>query len=137
MNITVVGSGYVGLVSGTCFSEMGNRVTCVDIDQKKIEKLEKPNETGPYDALLEWFFKENELFIEDDTDEKNYQNSLGSIPAIKKIIKKAQPQLEEKDYYFMAEFLLWGLEAHQKLNKLRTLEGTQFKDSLGSFINRL
>ena len=103
----------------------------------KIEKLEKPNETGPYDALLEWFFKENELFIEDDTDEKNYQNSLDSIPAIKKIIKKAQPQLEEKDYYFMAEFLLWGLEAHQKLNKLRTLEGTQFKDSLGSFINRL
>jgi magnesium chelatase subunit I len=103
----------------------------------KIEKLEKPNETGPYDALLEWFFKENELFIEDDTDEKNYQNSLGSIPVIKKIIKKAQPQLEEKDYYFMAEFLLWGLEAHQKLNKLRTLEGTQFKDSLGSFINRL
>ena len=103
----------------------------------KIEKLEKPNETGPYDALLEWFFKENELFIEDDTDEKNYQKSLDSIPAIKKIIKKAQPQLEEKDYYFMAEFLLWGLEAHQKLNKLRTLEGTQFKDSLGSFINRL
>ncbi|MCH1609610.1 MAG: AAA family ATPase [Flavobacteriaceae bacterium] len=103
----------------------------------KIEKLEKPNEPGPYDALLEWFFKENELFIEDDTDEKNYQKSLDSIPAIKKIIKKAQPQLEEKDYYFMAEFLLWGLEAHQKLNKLRTLEGTQFKDSLGSFINRL
>ena len=103
----------------------------------KIEKLEKPHETGPYDALLEWFFKENELFIEDDTDEKNYQKSLDSIPAIKKIIKKAQPQLEEKDYYFMAEFLLWGLEAHQKLNKLRTLEGTQFKDSLGSFINRL
>lgn len=103
----------------------------------KIEKLEKPNEIGPYDALLEWFFKQNELFIEDDTDEKNYQKSLDSIPAIKKIIKKAQPQLEEKDYYFMAEFLLWGLEAHQKLNKLRTLEGTQFKDSLGSFINRL
>ena len=40
MNIAVVGSGYVGLVSGTCFSEMGNKVTCVDIDQKKIEKLE-------------------------------------------------------------------------------------------------
>ena len=39
MNITVIGSGYVGLVSGACFSEMGNKVICVDIDQVKIEKL--------------------------------------------------------------------------------------------------
>jgi UDPglucose 6-dehydrogenase len=39
MNITVIGSGYVGLVSGTCFAEMGNMVTCVDIDPVKIKKL--------------------------------------------------------------------------------------------------
>ncbi|WP_299065968.1 UDP-glucose/GDP-mannose dehydrogenase family protein [uncultured Polaribacter sp.] len=41
MNIAVIGSGYVGLVSGTCFAEMGNKVTCVDIDQNKIQKLEQ------------------------------------------------------------------------------------------------
>ena len=41
MNITVVGSGYVGLVTGTCFAEMGNRVTCIDIDEVKINKLKE------------------------------------------------------------------------------------------------
>jgi len=41
MKITVVGSGYVGLVSGTCFAEMGNKVACVDIDTIKIDKLNK------------------------------------------------------------------------------------------------
>ena len=103
----------------------------------KIEKLEKPNEEGPYDELLGWFFKENELFLEDVSNEKNHQKSLDSIPAIQKIMKEFQSGLDSKDYYFMVEFLLWGLEAQQKLNKLRTFEGIQFKDSLGSFINRL
>ena len=103
----------------------------------KIEKLDKPDEQGPYDELLGWFFKENELFIEDNTNDKIHQKSMDEIPALKKIMKKFQSDLDEKDYYFKAEFLLWGLEAHQKLNKLRTFEGIQFKDSLGSFINRL
>lgn len=40
MNIAVVGTGYVGLVSGTCFSEMGVNVTCVDVDKNKIEALQ-------------------------------------------------------------------------------------------------
>ena len=36
MKIAVVGTGYVGLVTGTCFAETGNKVTCVDIDQSKV-----------------------------------------------------------------------------------------------------
>ncbi|MEY4098131.1 MAG: hypothetical protein RL170_975 [Bacteroidota bacterium] len=58
MKITVVGTGYVGLVTGTCFSETGNKVTCVDIDKNKVEKLSNGQITI-YEPGLEKIFLRN------------------------------------------------------------------------------
>lgn len=58
MKIAVVGTGYVGLVTGTCFAETGNSVTCVDIDQKKVEKL-KNGEIPIYEPGLDALFERN------------------------------------------------------------------------------
>lgn len=58
MKIAVVGTGYVGLVSGTCFAETGNDVICVDIDQKKVDKLSN-GEITIFEPGLEILFKRN------------------------------------------------------------------------------
>ena len=58
MKITVVGTGYVGLVSGVCFSDLGNTVYCVDKDKNKINSLNKGN-VPIYEPGLEEILKRN------------------------------------------------------------------------------
>ncbi|MBP7273508.1 MAG: UDP-glucose/GDP-mannose dehydrogenase family protein [Saprospiraceae bacterium] len=58
MNIAVVGTGYVGLVTGTCFAETGNNVICVDIDQKKIARMQN-GEIPIFEPGLDLLFERN------------------------------------------------------------------------------
>ena len=58
MKIAVVGTGYVGLVTGTCFAETGNTVTCIDIDENKVKKLSS-GEITIYEPGLEKIFLRN------------------------------------------------------------------------------
>ena len=59
MDIAVVGTGYVGLVSGTCFAEMGVNVTCVDVNEEKINSLLEGNIPIYEPGLDEMVFRNN------------------------------------------------------------------------------
>lgn len=102
----------------------------------KIEKLEKHGEKNAFSDTIEWFYASGFQLLDDCSDEE-YQSVLDDVTPLDILIKKYQPQTMKEDMYFMKEFILWGLVEYDKLSKDRFENGYQFKDTLGSFIDKL
>ncbi len=82
MNIAIIGTGYVGLVSGTCFAEMGNKVTCIDVNQEKINNLNKgitPIFEPRLEAMVQKNTSEQNLFFTTDFNDAIKQADIVMI----------------------------------------------------------
>lgn len=74
MKLSVIGTGYVGLVTGTCFAEMGNSVTCIDIDESKVAKMKEgvcPIFEPGLEPMMQKNYKEKRLFFASDYNSIN------------------------------------------------------------------
>jgi UDPglucose 6-dehydrogenase len=111
MKIAVVGTGYVGLVTGTCFAETGNIVTCVDIDKNKVEKLSNGQITI-YEPGLE------KLFLRNQREERlRFTTSLADGIADAKVIFLALPTPPGADGAADLKYILGVAEELGKLIK--------------------
>ena len=91
MNLAIVGSGYVGLVTGTCFAEVGHRVICVDNDVKKVEQL-RAGHIPIYEPGLEDLIKKNVA-----SGNLSFTSSIGDAVAVSKVIFIAVPTPPQSD----------------------------------------
>ena len=102
----------------------------------KIKKLNKAEQLDPYAEIVDWF-KNKELFIDENLDNKAYNDTFKTIKVLKSFVKKQIPGINTKDENFMCEFLLWGLSSYKKVNITRTSRGLSFSDSFSDYINGL
>lgn len=111
MNIAVIGTGYVGLVTGTCFAETGNRVICVDIDDEKVKKLSSGKITI-YEPGLEKIFRRNQK-----EGRLHFTNNLEEGIQDARIVFLALPTPSDGDGYADLNFVLDVSENIGKLLK--------------------
>lgn len=100
----------------------------------KIEKLERANEQSPYDAIVQWFLDSDGIQLSDESSDAEYRDTLGKIRPLREVIERYQPDTNEEDFYFLSEFVLWGLTLHNKLSKHRYGDGIQFQDTFQRYL---
>ena len=138
MNITVIGTGYVGLVTGACFSKMGNKVYCVDIVEEKIQML-KNNIMPIYEPQLEGIVKKSQE-REDLIFTTNIKEALDDSNIV--FIAVGTPMAEDGsanlDYIFSAADDIGNNLSHDSLVVIKSTvpvgTGFKVKDRIGSIL---
>lgn len=100
----------------------------------EVKKLKKEDEKTPYDDVATWFYKQNNVELLDDMDDRYFKEQLDIIQPLDDLITKYQPETAKEDMHFLKEFVLWALSEFKILNKERFTKGFQFNDPLANYI---
>ncbi|MES2621857.1 MAG: magnesium chelatase [Bacteroidota bacterium] len=95
-------------------------------------KLKKKKQASPYQKVLEWFAENNEVDILLGYTDKEYKQTLDSIPALNELVAQLNIKLPANEKYLMKEFILHALAEHSQIGKAHLERGVQFKDLFGS-----
>jgi len=95
------------------------------------DKIKKAQEQNPYAEIIHWF-SHNNLDLLNNISDKEYRKILCSVKNLGSLVKKWHPEIEDKDYYLMMEFLLHGLAEYSLISKQHVEFGLQFKDMIST-----
>jgi len=98
------------------------------------EKVKKETEVGPYQKIVTWFARGNQLDLFNDMSCQAYEKTLLGVPGLVELVKKYHPQLSEEDQLFLMEFALHGLAEYSFLSKHLLEGGLAFRDLLSSML---
>ena len=102
-----------------------------------IKKITKSDNSDPYDFLVNWFLDDHQLELTDLMTDHQRAEALKNIPGLESFVINKSKKLNKRDTLFYAEIILWGISTYGKISRYQIRGGLRFKDSLGSFINRL
>ena len=99
------------------------------------DKIKRTHEQNPYQEIINWFSKGNEVDLLNNLSNADYKKTLTGIPGLRKLIDKLHPSEDETNKLLLMEFALHGLAEHSLLSKHKLEFGTQFKDMLSSMFS--
>ncbi len=96
------------------------------------DKIKKTQAQNPYQAIVSWFSKGNTIDLLNNNNDKDYENTLNSVPGLNSFVKKFFPDESHQTILLLMEFTLFGMSEYSLISKFRLEQGLQFKDIMSS-----